>query len=213
MMNKNFDIKKLNNPSSEKNSEKKRYSSLNFFATALVLIITGFVMQIFVSSILSIINFYAPKLLASYNSMVEKSFSPSNGALRVITVILFSPICEELVFRGPIFLFLRKNFLSGKKSRIFAVLITSLFFGLYHGNVVQFCYGLASGIILAVITIWFSSLIPAMILHICVNASAYLISFGNLSEWSFFPIMLTSLAILVVLITILNILSKRIRRV
>ncbi|WP_416387413.1 type II CAAX prenyl endopeptidase Rce1 family protein, partial [Coprococcus eutactus] len=53
-----------------------------------------------------------------------------------------------------------------------------MLFGVFHGKIIQFCYALPAGILLAILTDWSASLTPAIILHIIRNKSSYLVS-GN----------------------------------
>ncbi len=188
------------------NSEKKHYSSLNFFIVIISSLILGFSLQIFTSGVLNIIDMHFPDLLSSYNQMIETSFSAENGALRVITVALLAPIGEELAFRG-MGLHFAENVLSGKKSYVFAVLFTALCFGLYHGNVVQFCYAFIIGIVLAVVAIWYESIIPTIIIHISVNTSSYILSVIGIPTSMYTLLMLISLLQAIALIEILHLLS------
>ncbi len=184
----------------------KQYSPRRIFIIIISVIILGFALQLFISGILNIIDIYFPDLLSSYKQMVENSFSLENGALRIITVALLAPIGEELVFRG-IALHVARRIFKWKHSCVFAVLLTSLLFGIYHGNVVQFCYGFAIGIILAVLTICYSSLIPSIILHISINSSSYILSMFYISQAKVIPLTLVSLLLSAVLIAILYLLS------
>ncbi len=184
----------------------KQYSPRRIFIIIISVIILGFALQLFISGILNIIDIYFPNLLSSYKQMVENSFSLENGALRIITVALLAPIGEELVFRG-IALHVARRIFKWKHSCVFAVLLTSLLFGIYHGNVVQFCYGFAIGIILAVLTICYSSLIPSIILHIAINSSSYILSMFYISQAKVIPLTLVSLLLSAALIAILYLLS------
>lgn len=185
---------------------KKHYSFGKFFIVIISVIILGFALQILVSGILDIIDVHFPDLLTSYKQMIENSFSVNNGAFRVITVILLAPIAEELAFRG-IALYAARHFIKGRFSSAFAVLLTALLFGIYHGNVVQGCYGFIGGIILALLVIWYSSLIPSVILHITINSSSYILNTFIISESKFIPLAIVSFILAAALLAILYILS------
>ncbi len=179
-----------------KKAEMKNMSSLRIFILCILLLITGISIQLLSTGILNIIDIHSPNLLKEYKTMVEDSFSLNNGILRVATVTLVAPIAEELVFRGISLGALQRFFQTlftrttpykyssrSKYCNACAIFISALLFGLFHGNVVQFCYAVPSGIILALITVWTSSLLPAIFLHMTVNISSYMIDsiFSDLS--------------------------------
>ena len=156
-----------------KKAEMKKMSPLRIFILCILLLITGISIQLLSTGILNII-----------------------GILRVATVMLVAPIAEELVFRGISLRALQRFFQTlltrtalykyssrSKYCNVCEIFISALLFGLFHGNVVQFCYAVPSGIILALITVWTSSLLPAIFLHMTVNISSYMIDsiFSDLS--------------------------------
>ena len=120
-------------------------------------------------------HFYKPDLTASYKSMVSSSFSLDNGLLRVLTVMFIAPVAEELVFRGISLQSFQRAF-TFRHSKAASILASALLFGIFHGNIVQFCYALPAGVLLAMLTAWSVSLTPAIILHIIINTSSYLVS-------------------------------------
>lgn len=136
----------------------------------------GLSLQLFTTGILAEISLTWPGSLDKYNAMIENSFSASLGAARLISVILVAPVVEEIFFRA-IGIWLIFSVFSGKSRSfrlIFSTVFTSLIFGLYHGNLVQFTYAFAVGIIFAAIDLKTASAYPSIAAHIAVNASAYL---------------------------------------
>ena len=154
---------------SAKNGKKTADNTDNTFLKTIALLVAGGIaFQLFVDSIIALIKRVAPKLFTSYDEMIgnmtERTF------LLMLTVILLGPIAEEIIFRGLTLHFARKV-LSIKP----AVLFTALLFGLYHGSIIQGIYAFVAGIIFCQITIKFKSILPAVFLHIMVNASVYMI--------------------------------------
>ena len=154
---------------SAKNEKKPEDNTGNTLLKTIALLVAGGIaFQLFVDSIIALIKRVAPKLFTSYDEMIgnmtERTF------LLMLTVILLGPIAEEIIFRGLTLHFARKV-LSIKP----AVLFTALLFGLYHGSIIQGIYAFVAGIIFCQITIKFKSILPAVFLHIMVNASVYLI--------------------------------------
>ena len=136
--------------------------------TAVLLAVFGIAFQLLVDSILSIIRYTAPKVLASYDEMIETL--TDHRFLLIISAIVLAPVAEELIFRGLTLTFLRRA-VSVKAS----VIISALFFALYHGNPVQGIYAFIAGLLLGQITIHFGSILPAVFTHMMINASAYVI--------------------------------------
>lgn len=155
---------------------KIKHSFLCGFIVVILIIAAGICLQVLSTGILNIIDKCHPELLENYHDLISRSFSMSNGSVRVFTVMFMAPIAEELVFRG-ISLGAARSALAWEKSDILAVILSALLFGLAHGNTVQFCYAFPVGIILAIITVWSSSLILSMLLHITINVSSYMMDY------------------------------------
>lgn len=90
--------------------------------------------------------------------------------LLFIYMVILGPVAEELLFRGMAL----KNF--SAVSRRFGIIMSSISFGLFHGNVLQFIVGFTLGIFFSYIDIKANSLIPSIILHIFNNLASALIS-------------------------------------
>lgn len=159
----------------ETNPSSKISSFLRGFIVFILILAAGLSLQLFSTGILNIIDMHRPDLLASYRSMVGSSFSFDNGVLRVLTVMFIAPVAEELVFRGISLQSFQRAF-TFRYSKSAAIFASALLFAIFHGNVVQFCYALPAGILLALLTTWSASLTPSIILHIAINMSSYLVS-------------------------------------
>ena len=81
----------------------------------------------------------------------------------IIFIGILSPIIEEVVFRGVLLDKLRGH---GERRAIF---FTALSFALFHGNLSQFFYAFALGLIFAYITLRTNTIRYAVLLHILVN--------------------------------------------
>ncbi|OGI18351.1 MAG: hypothetical protein A3B68_04775 [Candidatus Melainabacteria bacterium RIFCSPHIGHO2_02_FULL_34_12] len=103
------------------------------------------------------------------------------GLIYLFACALFAPVFEEFFYRGFIF-----PFFQSKLNSFWAVIITSLFFGLSHYMNIGNAYILLSmfivyGFVLTLIRYFTSSLIPPVITHLIHNAvlmSCFII-FGN----------------------------------
>ncbi len=177
------------------------------FIVVILMIASGISLQVLSTGILNIIDRYHPELLEHYHDMVSHSFSLSNGSIRVFTVMFMAPIAEELVFRG-ISLAAARSAFSFKGAGVIAVILSALLFGLAHGNAVQFCYAFPVGIILALVTVWSSSLIPSILLHITINVSSYMMDYIP-AIWFGIPVIIISAIIAAVCITCIYLVIHR----
>lgn len=79
---------------------------------------------------------------------------------------LLGPVLEELLYRGVLLQSMRKY------NERFAIFLSALIFGLMHQNYQQFIYAFLLGIPLAIVTIKYESLLPAIFTHIAANTSS-----------------------------------------
>lgn len=88
------------------------------------------------------------------------SMSP---VVMVLLVVIAAPICEELLFRK----FIIDRVVN--YGEVTAMLLSGLMFGLYHGNLAQFCYATGLGIFFAFIYIRTGKIHYTICLHMIVN--------------------------------------------
>ncbi|HEX3038855.1 MAG TPA: CPBP family intramembrane glutamic endopeptidase, partial [Caproiciproducens sp.] len=86
-----------------------------------------------------------------------------------IMVAVIPPIVEELLFRGMVLHGLRRY------GDGFAVVVSSILFGLYHGNFVQIVFAFFSGIAMALVVVKTGSLWASVLVHFINNAVAFAI--------------------------------------
>lgn len=122
---------------------------------------------------------FAPLALA-FSALMEKTGYkgmlielPDGGVwqkiLSAAIISILPAICEELIFRG---LVLRSLLVRGE---MFAVLISSAAFSLFHGNPDQTLYQFALGFIMAYAVIRSGSIISAMVIHFASNLAVVLL--------------------------------------
>ena len=87
----------------------------------------------------------------------------------------FSPLAEELIFRGVVFVRLKRYF-----PLTISVIISALLFGLYHGNPVQALYGFLAGCLLACYYHKSGSFLKTVTLHGLLNITGFLLSYYNI---------------------------------
>ena len=103
---------------------------------------------------------------------------PPEGELGSFGIMFFfvavtAPVFEELIFRKLLLVPLRRH------GDWFAIIVTALIFGFYHGNFDQMPYAFVVGMFFALLAVNTNSVIPSMILHVLNNTlvtlSQYLI--------------------------------------
>lgn len=147
-------------------------------ATAFLLGIILYLINNFVANVFSgIISFFGYESLSSTKtiqlnySLLLKEF--------LLSAIL-PAICEEFLHRG-ILLF------SGKKTgnTRYALIISSILFGLIHLNINQFFYAAILGYLMGYVTIISDSIYPAIIIHFCNNFLSSFFYYGYYMNWPF----------------------------
>ena len=116
---------------------------------------------------------YAAELLSKlfansgFHLTAAPDLSAGDSMTKLLLTVLYSclvaPLTEELVFRGVIL----KNF--SRVSQRLGIFLSAFFFALAHENLPQGILAFFLGIFLAYITISHNSLVPAMVVHFCVN--------------------------------------------
>nr|WP_300789198.1 CPBP family intramembrane glutamic endopeptidase [uncultured Acetatifactor sp.] len=103
---------------------------------------------------------------------------------------IITPIAEELLFRGVIFGCIKRYM---KLSA--AMLVSSIFFALYHGNSVQALYAVVLGYLMAYAYEYFGDFRIAVAVHVLANVLSYVLSYipavSVLANW---PVCIVALA-------------------
>lgn len=92
------------------------------------------------------------------------------GLWTILSLVVFAPVFEELICRGLVLGSLRARY-----GVTIAWVVSSLFFGVLHGQPVQVINGFVVGLVLGYVYIATDSLWATMILHALNNAVAYLL--------------------------------------
>ncbi|NLP35186.1 MAG: CPBP family intramembrane metalloprotease [Clostridiales bacterium] len=152
--------------------EERKANFLHFLTGRNILLFLGLGLgcQFFTSGVMSLIQSYFPKTFDNYSKVLELLTSGSIG-LVVLYAVVIAPIVEELIFRGVIL------HLIGKANNVYLVIIfQALLFGIYHGNIVQGIYGTGLGILLGYTMVKFRTIAAPILLHMMINASAFLMN-------------------------------------
>lgn len=93
---------------------------------------------------------------------MESASAGSNSIAMFLYASLLGPISEEIIFRGAILRILEKQ------GRVFAIIVSAVLFGLFHGNILQGIFATCVGIVLGYVAMEYS-IKWAMLLHIINN--------------------------------------------
>ena len=106
---------------------------------------------------------------AVYQVTVQNQYDVA-FAVGLLLYGVISPFVEELVFRG--FLYGRMRVYMPK---MWAVLVSALLFGIYHGNMVQGVYGFLMGILFTLVYDRYKNFYLSVIMHVIVNLVGYFV--------------------------------------
>lgn len=87
--------------------------------------------------------------------------------VQILCIGLVIPFTEELIFRGLVYTRLREEMPMWR-----AVLFSAVYFGVFHGNLVQGIYAVILGCLMAVIFEWYDSLTAAWLFHAVANLTS-----------------------------------------
>ncbi len=128
----------------------------------------GMTAAVSVNAIVSIsgIAYFSPK----YQQVSQIIYS-GGLFMEIVSAVIAAPILEELLFRGMIYKRLR-DFCSAK----LAIIISAAFFGLFHGNLVQFVYAFIIGLMLAYVYEKMKTIWAPIVFHMGANLLSVLIT-------------------------------------
>jgi membrane protease YdiL (CAAX protease family) len=142
---------------------------------------------------------------------IQQALYGGDIVMEVLAAVILAPIIEELLFRGLVFK--RLYIYTG---RVPAMLISSLFFGVYHGNVVQGVYAFVVGMVFVFIYDKYKTIIAPILAHMFANlisvlsVEAGIFDVLYVSELSFY--VSTVIEIMICIIMIIIIKKKVIRK-
>lgn len=124
---------------------------------------------------------------------------PIDAVLAILSLAVVPAICEELAFRKYLLGSLRKY------GNTFAIITSSLIFGLMHGNVFQSFFAFFTGLILGYIVVKTNNILISMLLHFCNNLIAALgLIFERYSTGNIGNYILIILIFVIIIFGILN---------
>ena len=118
--------------------------------------------------------------------------------MMLFTVGIVAPICEEIIYRHLLLRPLRRY------GDLQAIIITSILFGFFHGNLTQFLYSAMVGLILGIAAVKANSVIPAIIIHMMNNIyvvlSAHFLELSERGEIPLNSVLLSAFSIFILVI-------------
>lgn len=118
---------------------------------------------VFATTISFGLNLLPESMLAEYGDNIQMAIGDST-LIMVISNMLVAPIVEEVIFRGLIFTRMNKAV-----PTVWAVIISSLVFGIAHGQIVWMAYAFLLGTLCAVMFVKTGSLLASIWLHMVFN--------------------------------------------
>lgn len=144
--------------------------------TILLAVLLGFViyfLNIFVSSFFQSILY----TIGFEDYMVTPIISIDPMASEILLVAMLPGLCEEILHRG---LLLRG--LDNATNKRFALIMSSLFFGLLHLDITKFFYATILGFLIGLVSLASDSIYPAIIMHFMNNFLSVYFSYASVKN-------------------------------
>jgi CAAX protease family protein len=150
---------------SDSRKEYMEYEKLNVLLYGLV-IIAAFTACLGSNQLLTLSRL--DEIFPSFQKVQEALYGGSI-IMEVLAAVILAPIIEELLFRGLVF-----KRLYGYMGRISAMIISSLFFGIYHGNMVQGIYAFIVGMLFVFVYDKYKTIAAPILAHMVANLTSVL---------------------------------------
>ncbi|MDE5641535.1 MAG: CPBP family intramembrane metalloprotease, partial [Bifidobacterium castoris] len=111
------------------------------------------------------------------DNRITQMMSGSNWFIMVIATVVVAPLVEEWLFRKQIIGRLRRY---GEKP---AIVLSALFFGLFHLNLYQFFYAFGLGLLFGYVYTRTSRLRYSVALHMAINANSAIVGTSLLARY------------------------------
>ncbi len=129
----------------------------------------------FVNGCLNLVSLLSQESMDSYEQASSVLYGyPLWQALLANSLLV--PIAEEVVFRGLLFSRLQKAM-----PNVAVALITSVVFGLVHGQFIWMLFAFVVGLVLSFVRIKTGSILPTILMHVMINTYATLVSYNVLN--------------------------------
>lgn len=134
----------------------------------LYVILFGVIISLAYNSLFEL--FSVSEISDGFNS-VSSAIESSPVIWQILATVVAAPVVEELVFRGLIYKRLRRHY-----NAVLCALVSSIVFGITHGNIVQFLYAFIVGMALAYVFEKYNNLWAPILLHAMANLTAVTIA-------------------------------------
>lgn len=138
------------------------YQSGAFYGSVMLIILLAIGACVFFNNLLMILD-----ISSAGFDRVRRMLAGPSLPVQIICTGLVIPFAEELVFRGLVYERLRDELPVWG-----AVLVSSVYFGIFHGNLVQGIYGVILGCMMAVLYQMYDSLAAAWLFHAAANLTS-----------------------------------------
>lgn len=116
----------------------------------------------------SILTAFLPQSMQQSFADVDRALSTGSSFMQAVTVVLAAPVVEELIFRGLLYKRLTTFIPAG-----WAMLLSGLAFGIYHGNFIQGTYAFVLGVLLAYVMEKYQKILAPVLFHMAANGFAF----------------------------------------
>lgn len=186
--------KKVQNSHSFRDLKFQKWSMKKALSMAVIAITGACLGNLFLSLIVTAL----PQIAESYSTVAQ-----SEDETGIVTMLIASgivaPLIEEVIFRGLIFGQARRYVKCWQ-----AMVISAVFFGIYHLNMVQFLYATFMGLILAWLYEMTGSLTGPVFAHMIANVFIVLRSRSDFMNWMYsnLPVLIFTTSVLAFLFII-----------
>jgi membrane protease YdiL (CAAX protease family) len=135
---------------------------------AVLVLMLGLASNIIIGTVIEITRL--DEFFSSY-AQIEEIIMSGTFAVRLFGVGILAPIAEELCFRGLMYNRLK----GGKMPVIWAMILSSLAFGIIHFNILQSMYAFAFGMVIVFVYEKYKSIFAPILIHIAVNTFSVLL--------------------------------------
>ena len=143
-------------------------------------VIIGLLTLFLLSGALNYFQLLLDKIGYKTTSLGYELNTPSNYLISLISLAVIPAICEELIFRGILVNALKS------KGEIFAIILSSVMFSIFHFSPAQLIYPICFGLILSIVYLRTKNILFPILLHFINNALSISIQyFSNSSGGTF----------------------------
>ena len=178
-----------------KNKDNKILSKPTF-KKVLIYILLAVLLYLLLYPIVTVFNNIICKFFPK--SDFKYKLTTTNYFISLVSMVILPAIAEELLFRGLIFKGLQKH------SNIFAIIMSSIMFSLFHLSLEQTIYPILMGLVLAVIMCYENNIIYCITIHFVNNFTTLTLKFFDINlvfkSWSYYLLAFICAAIFITLL-------------